>query len=73
MEQSKNKVATCKRCGQPIVFYPNDAGWVHKDGGVYVQKCLKCGWTGGKVGSYQKCPNCGESKRLIDDHYVQPH
>ena len=74
MEKLKNKVpeTICRVCHQVVVLSPTNFGWVHKGGGAYVQKCGKCGWIGSKIGSFQKCPKCGEHKRLVDDHCVRP-
>lgn len=67
---NRNNMIACKYCKQPAVFDPSGHGWTHKDGGIYTQKCETCGWIGSKIGSYQACPKCGESNRLIDDHCI---
>jgi uncharacterized membrane protein YvbJ len=46
-------------------------GYVHENGGMYVQYCAKCGWTGETEGSYRACPQCGSAKDLQDDHVVR--
>ena len=59
----------CSVCNRTVKV--GQMGYVHENGGMYVQQCAKCGWTGETEGSYRNCPNCGNSKDLRDDHVVR--
>lgn len=48
-----------------------DGLYVHRDGGVCMQKCIDCGWKGNQTGGYMVCPDCG-SLDLLDDHNANP-
>lgn len=61
----KIKYILCRYCQTWLV--ESVFGLVHRDGGMYMQKCIDCGWKGNKEGSYQACPDCG-SEELVDDH-----
>lgn len=60
----------CQRCEVPLRFEPGK-GWLHPGGGMYVQRCQKCGWMGDGP-SLGECPECHSSKDLVDDHCVLP-
>ncbi|KKT20037.1 MAG: hypothetical protein UW07_C0019G0009 [Candidatus Nomurabacteria bacterium GW2011_GWF2_43_8] len=64
MTESQSK--SCVKCGKPVIVTEN--GYVHDGGGMYEQVCRNCGWSGGQVGSYQRCPRCGDQTNLIDNH-----
>src|SRR5262245_22333078 len=63
----------CMVCGDPLTFRTG-RGWRHAGGGLYVQRCTLCGWTGAPETPLQACPRCGRAARvaLVDDHCAQP-
>lgn len=56
----------CAKCGKQV--FVTDNGIVHDGGGIYEQRCRNCGWSGGQIGNYQRCPRCGDQTSLISDH-----
>lgn len=62
--------AKCFWCGEELTFNVN-RGWVHPEGGSYMQRCKRCGWKGAPHPSPWKCPKCG-SDDVVDDHAALP-
>lgn len=65
---TKANDVVCRWCGLPLHF---DVGscWVHPGGGLYLQKCNKCGRVVDTPKSLFICP-CGG--RMVDDHCAMP-
>ncbi len=61
----------CLWCGQVLHWVP-DRGWTHRGGGIYVQRCGRCGLRAAVWPSQLMCPNCGEVVRWVDDHCATP-
>jgi len=55
----------CRHCATGLVITPD--GPRHRDGSEYWQKCIHCGWKGGKEEGYLDCPDC-HALYLIEDH-----
>lgn len=62
-------VAVCEICGDSPIF--TKKGWRHSDKSLLKQRCEKCGWSGGNNIPYKRCPKCGSSEALKDDHYLK--
>lgn len=63
--------SVCLWCGDPLVL-TQEHGFVHEHGGgLYVQYCRSCGWTGSCHPAARACPRCG-SHVLHDDHCALP-
>jgi len=61
----------CMHCDEPLEF-KSGRGWVHKEGGAYKMTCARCGWTAAPYPSPGKCPQCGATRELRDDHCALP-
>lgn len=62
-------VVICQMCGVSLIW--TKRGWRHPDGSLIKQKCENCGWFGGAPGPFSKCPKCGSTRELRDDHSVK--
>jgi len=60
----------CLHCGETL-RWERTRGWVHLQGGSYLQYCKWCGWRGAPYPSQTTCPNCG-ARDLRDDHCALP-
>lgn len=56
----------CAKCGKAVI--DTNGVVVHVGGGTVEQHCRNCGWSGGQVGRFSKCPRCGDGTQLTDDH-----
>lgn len=68
--RKEDNMTVCRWCGQPL-SWQKGRGWVHPEGGIYVQRCPRCGWIGAPSPSLVQCPACGSNK-LRDDHAAMP-
>ena len=60
----------CLWCHEELRFEPG-RGFVHSEGGLYVQFCKWCGWKGAPYPSRTVCPVC-QARDLRDDHCALP-
>jgi len=60
-------IGTCMWCGEALRFVPG-RGWAHRQGGMYVQRCDKCGHRAAIYPSPKACPRCGAVREWRDDH-----
>ena len=60
----------CGHCGQTLAF-ENGRGYVHPEGGIYMQYCRWCGWRAAPRFSCRICPVC-QADDVRDDHCVLP-
>jgi len=63
-------MAECLHCGEELKW-DGWRGWVHQEGGLYVQYCKWCGWRGAPYPSRTVCPVC-QATDLRDDHCALP-
>lgn len=61
----------CQRCGDLVKHVPG-RGWVHRQGGTYVQRCEACGFQAAYYPSPVRCPICSALHEWRDDHCVMP-
>lgn len=59
----------CWRCKEPLRWTAR--GWVHSEGGLYVVRCDRCGWSGAPYPTPVQCPACGATA-IRDMHCALP-
>lgn len=60
----------CVWCGEPLEF-KQGKGWIHENGGLYVQRCESCQRKLSLREATFVCPFCGG--KLVDDHCALPN
>lgn len=68
MSTATPDVRKCGGCHRDVVATLQ--GIYHVGGGDLIQKCRDCGWSGSQQGGFAKCPSCGNSPALQNDHYA---
>jgi len=61
----------CAICEEPLRRIPRGPRvgiYVHRGGGLVVQRCDECDWRGAPYPPATLCPSCGTKHRLVVDH-----
>ncbi len=53
------KSLNCTWCDR-FVSFSQQNGWIHVDGGAYVEYC-ECGWSDTTLGGFSKCQKCSNT------------
>jgi hypothetical protein len=65
----------CSICREPLRRIPRGprAGtYVHRDGGLVMQRCGECEWQGSPYPPVRDCPVCGTHHQLKAHHEARP-